>query len=668
MKKQIVIAFFSALASSVLAGNSAPALIPAPQKMEIREGVFELTAKTRVSTDAASVETGKYLATQLRKATGYAFAIGDKAEPGVISLTTNNAPANLGREGYELTVASNSVVIRATTQTGLFYGVQSLLQLAPPEIFAATPATNVSWRIPCVHIEDQPRFQWRGFMLDVSRHFFNKDEIKRVLDLMALHKENIFHWHLVDDHGWRIEIKKYPRLTQVGAWRAENGFGLDPKSTTAYGKDGRYGGFYTQTDIHEIVAYAAARHITIVPEIEMPGHSTAALAAYPEFSCFGGPFAPETNAGVFNGIYCAGKEQTFVFLQDVLNEVFELFPGKMVHIGGDEVPTINWRKCPQCQARIKQEGLKDEPALQGYFIRRIEKFVNAKGKTLIGWSETREDGLGPSAALMDWIGGGLDAAREGHDVVMTPVKFCYLDFYQSLDTAIEPKAVGGFLPLSKVYSFEPVPAELPVEKQSHILGGQGNLWTEYIPSLVQAEYMMFPRLAALAEVNWSPKDARDFAQFQKRLEIHNRRLDQLQVNYRRDNSVQLGEWMPAQITATNKPGSILEWNVTPLVTATGQYRVVFEPRTGTNALNIFSATLLEDGQEVARDTHYGVAGASPKRTVYILNLPAWKPGANYILRAVVTGEGGTDSRGIVSWTFKPAGIEHTSRPRRVRRN
>jgi hexosaminidase len=496
-----------------------------------------LAPDTRIMVDAAARDTGEYLAGQLRPSTGYAFAIetNDTASPvpRAILLTTRDASRALGEEGYELTVASDSVVIRAPASAGLFYGVQSLLQLLPAEIFTPHLVAGRPWRIPCAQIEDQPRFQWRGFMLDVSRHFFSKDEVKKVLDAMALHKLNRFHWHLTDDQGWRIEIKKYPRLTEVGAWRKEIGFKLDPKASAAYGPDGRYGGFYSQADIREIVACAQARHIIIVPEIEMPGHSGAALAAYPELSCSGGPYTTDMNGGVFAGVYCAGNDQTFAFLQDVLTEVVQLFPGKYIHVGGDEVPPDNWKSCQKCQARMKAEGLKDERELESYFIRRVEKFINAQGRTLIGWSEIREGGLAQNAVVMDWIGGAAEAAAAGHDAVMTPTSFCYLDYYQSTNHAAEPRAIGGYLPLSKVYALEPVPAGLAPQFQPHILGAQGNLWTEYVPSLQHAEYMAFPRLCALAEAAWSSADSRNYQDFLKRLESHCQRLDAMGIAYRK---------------------------------------------------------------------------------------------------------------------------------------
>lgn len=552
MRMFLAIVALSVSAAGILAADaSAPAIIPEPQKMELRPGEFHLVPAAKIFANFDSRQTARQLAERLRPATGYPLRVKTKffsstAIPNGILLTTKNADAKLGPEGYELTVTPNSVVIRAPAQAGLFYGGQTLLQLLPPEVFSTNRAANADWSVPCVHIEDWPRFQWRGLMLDVSRHFYNVAEVEKILDLMALHKLNRFHWHLVDDQGWRIEIKKYPRLTQIGAWRKQSD--IEPPAPQAanahpawtapsadkFGPDGRYGGFYTQQDIRAVVAYAAARHITVVPEIEMPGHSVAALTAYPQFSCFGGPYNTDNNLGIHQGIYDPANPATFRFLENVLTDVFHLFPGEYVHIGGDEVQKDYWLKSPDCQALMKREGLKNGDELQSWFTRRIERFVAAHGKTMIGWSEILRGGLASNAVVMDWIGGGREAAEAGHDVVMSPTKYCYFDHYQSTNHAAEPRAIGGYLPLKQVYAFEPVPAELPPQFQSHILGGQANLWTEYIASLPHAEYMLFPRLCALAEVVWSPKAARDWPDFVQRLKVNEQRLDELGVNYRRD--------------------------------------------------------------------------------------------------------------------------------------
>ena len=508
------------------------AVIPVPASLVPQAGEFRLDDKTRIVADETARPAAELLAARLRAATGFKLKLTARAaNPGGddLRLVTDGGG---NPESYTLSVTPQGVVIHAPAAAGIFYGTQTLLQLLPAAVFSATPLPGTVWSVPGVAITDAPRYPWRGFMLDVSRHFFTKAEVEQVLDLMSLYKLNTFHWHLVDDQGWRIQIKKYPKLTSVGAWRTAIGFGLDAKEATAYDREGRYGGFYTQREIREVVAYAAARHITVVPEIEMPGHSSAALTAYPQFGCPGIDFAVPLKCGVFTGVYCAGNDATFGFIDDVLAEVAPLFPGKYIHIGGDEVVKSNWQHCAACQLRIKNEGLKDEKELQSYFIRRVEKLVTAHGKHMIGWSEIREGGLAPSAALMDWIGGGVEAARSGHEVVMAPTKYSYFDHYQSTNHTQEPLAIGGFLPLKRVYEFEPMPAKLSPEFQSHILGGQANLWTEYIPSLARVEYMMFPRLCALAEVNWSPVSARDWAGFKDRLEVNEQRLATMGVNYR----------------------------------------------------------------------------------------------------------------------------------------
>jgi hexosaminidase len=651
-----------------------PSVIPQPQKMETRSGHFRLVPTTRITIDEPSAETARYLATKLRTSTGYPVPVYTNDEPlkGVIELTTKGAKPELGPEGYQLDVAEDGVSIKASTQAGLFYGVQTLLQLFPPEIFMDGKVDNVTWDIPFLaHIEDQPRFQWRGFMLDVSRHFFSKDEVERVLDDMALHKLNTFHWHLTDDQAWRIEIKKYPKLTEIGAWRdqslitppGDNGSRQtnhvhpiwDFAPPTSYNTDGRYGGYYSQNDVREIVAYAASRHITVVPEIEMPGHAIAALSAYPELSCDGGSYSANANAGVNKGVFCVGKDEVLTFLDNVLLELFDLFPGKYIHVGGDEVNAAvkktRWGQSPACQERMKAEGLKTLDELQGWFTGKMGKFVSDHGKTMIGWTEIADSPLPPNAAVMDWQGGVMAAATNGHDVVMSPTKFCYFDYYQSLDSAMEPPGFGGYLPLDRVYSFEPIPANLPAQFQSHILGAQANLWTEYVPSLAHAEYMMFPRLCALAEVDWSPSSARNWDDFNRRLETHERRLDTLGITYRRELTIKIGEWNPEQLS-TNTAGTNLEWDVSLQIGGPGQYRLTFQHSTGPG-LAITSVSLLENGKEIAKDVHTGFAARNPTKAAYVLDVPPRKADARYTIRAAVIG---TDSSGtaiLLSPAAKP---------------
>lgn len=533
------------------------AVIPQPEKVEMLPGVFQLTPQTRITYDGDKSDA-QFFAAKVAPSTGFHLSVVPAPKrPGsneIAFLLHTNAVDQFGWEGYELSVTSNGVAISAATPAGLFYGAQTLLQLLPPEIFSSRRFKDFDWPMPCVHIEDQPRFAWRGLMLDVSRHFYDKDEVEKILDEMALHKLNVFHWHLTDDQGWRIEIKKYPKLTEIGAWRS-NSVMTPPNvkvedmgtnnahpdwatvSGSKFNSKKRYGGFYTQDDVREIVAYAAARHITVVPEIEMPGHAVAALAAYPQFGCGETNYTTDVHAGVNSGVFDPGNPAAFQFLDDVLTEVFQLFPGKYIHVGGDEVnakvQAATWAKSPDCLALMQREGMTNTDQLQSWFTRQIEKFVTAHDKTLIGWTEIAQGGLPSSAAVMDWKGGGVEAASRGHDVVMSPTAFCYLDHYQSTNHAIEPHAIGGYLPLKKVYQFEPLPVVLPAEFQSHILGAQGNLWTEYIASLPHAEYMIWPRECALAEVTWSPKDSRNYDDFMRRLQIHAKRLDELGVNYRR---------------------------------------------------------------------------------------------------------------------------------------
>ncbi|MDH7512184.1 MAG: family 20 glycosylhydrolase [Clostridiales bacterium] len=502
-------------------------IIPKPEKLERRPGVFELGPHTIIvvdSKDGAVLAVAEELAARIRGATGFSVELGEAAEKktkNAIWLRTTGSLSRLGQEGYLLSVTKNQVTIEAPAPAGVFYGVQSFYQLLPAAIESAEPASGIHWRVPCVRVEDKPRFRWRGVHLDVCRHFFPPECVKKYLDVLAKYKINTFHWHLTEDQGWRIEIKKYPKLTEIGAWRRET---MD---------DGQpHGGFYTQEEVREIVDHARKRFITIVPEIEMPGHSQAALAAYPELSCSGGPFKVGTEWGVIYDVYCAGNEKTFEFLEDVLTEVIELFPGEFIHIGGDEVPKLRWQNCVKCQARIKAEGLPGEEALQSYFIHRVEKFLNANGKRLIGWDEILEGGLAPNATVMSWRGvaGGIEAAKSGHDVVMSPYSHCYFDFYQGEHD--EPRAIGGFTPIDKVYSYEPVPAELTAAEARHVLGAQANVWTEYMPSFQQVEYMLLPRLLALSEVVWTKKETRNFQDFSQRIIPHYDRLAAMETNFR----------------------------------------------------------------------------------------------------------------------------------------
>jgi hexosaminidase len=509
--------------------------------MTHQAGSFRLTPNTVIVADKTSFPEGRFLSGRLSPATGFSIEVRAISPSGVptIDMKIDASLKRLGSEGYTLVVTPQRISIRAPATAGVFYAGQSLLQLLPPEIFREAKVSNIDWTSPCVQIEDYPRFQWRGALLDAGRHFMPKEFVKKFIDLLALHKMNSFQWHLTDDQGWRIEIKKYPKLTQIGAWRKETLVGrLERESQGELKYDGTpHGGFYTQDDAREIVEYARVRHINVVPEIEMPGHAQAAIAAYPELGNTGQQLEVGTKWGVFENIFNP-QESTLLFLQGVLTEILEIFPSKFVHTGGDEAVKTQWKASAEAQARIKELGLKNEEELQGYFTRRMAEFLTSKERRLIGWDEILEGGIPPNTAVMSWRGekGGIAAAQAGHDVVMAPTGYTYFDYYQSKDRDKEPLAIGGYLPLEVVYNYEPVPKEIPAEFTKHVLGSQGQLWTEYLPSPKQVEYMAFPRLAALAEVTWSSKEKKNYPEFLDRLTHHLARLTILDVNYRRLDS------------------------------------------------------------------------------------------------------------------------------------
>lgn len=505
-------------------------VVPVPMKLVPRSGEFQIDSKTRILiADTASTalrSLADLLALSIRAASGLPLPIAPltpsqaASNAIVIRLESSASPSPAEDEGYHLIVDSNGAALAAATPAGVIDGIATFRQLLPVD----------GLRIPAVEITDAPRFRYRGILLDVARYYFPPEFLTKLVDVMALYKFNTLQLHLTDDQGWRVEIKKYPKLTQVGAWRKETILG---QHFNPYVGDGKpHGGFYTQEQLRDLVAYAAARHVTIVPEIEMPGHAGAALAAYPELSCTGGPFEVSPVWGVHEDIFCP-SEKTFAFLEDVLTEVMQLFPSEYIHVGGDEVPKTRWKASPVAQDLIRREGLKNEEELQSYFIKRIERFLSAHGRRLIGWDEILEGGIAPEATVMSWRGiqGGITAAQQGHDVIMTPTDYAYLDQYQG-DPATEPLAIGGFLPLDSVYAWEPVPDALTAEQGAHVIGAQGNLWTEYVPTAAHAEYMLFPRMLAMSEVFWSAKELRNWDSFLARLPAQLARLDALGINYR----------------------------------------------------------------------------------------------------------------------------------------
>jgi hexosaminidase len=499
-----------------------PSIIPIPNKQLINKGVFELSSDSKLTYDESLKSVALFFKNYIEN--GKNIQLNTRSK-NTIHFKIDTAISN--NEGYQLKITPNKILISAKSIKGAFYAFQSLRQLLPADF----EKTNESeFAIQCLEIEDSPQFGYRGMHLDVGRHFFSVDFIKKYINLMSMLKINTIHWHLTEDQGWRIEIKKYPKLQEIAAFRNETLIGHYNNKPHKF--DGKpYGGYYTQEQIKEVVAYAQTRQVTIIPEIEMPGHSQAAIAAYPALGCTGKQVEVATKWGVFNEVYCP-KESTFKFLEDVIDEVVALFPGKYIHIGGDEAPKKTWKKCAHCQKLIKNEGLKDEHGLQSYFIARREKYINSKGKQIIGWDEILEGGLAPNATVMSWRGtsGAIQAAKEGHDVILTPNSHCYFDHYQS-DNENEPLAIGGFLPLEKVYAFDPIPEELNEQEATHVLGAQGNVWTEYMPTEKHLEYMTFPRIVALSEVVWSSKENKNYPDFIKRLEFYQKRLDKLDVNY-----------------------------------------------------------------------------------------------------------------------------------------
>ncbi len=521
--------FFSGCQSPEVANfEPFPPLIPKPQNLEIKKGVFKITENTTLFFEEEFTITGEFLVNYIQN--GSAFLLKNTSEEkATIAIKKDTS---LPSEGYTLSVSDSDIIIKANDASGAFYAIQTLRQLMPISLEKQKGFQQEEFSIPKVYIKDAPKFRYRGMHLDVGRHFFPKEFIKEYIANLAMLKMNYFHWHLTEDQGWRIEIKKYPKLTEIGAYREETLIGHYNDAPTKYDGE-KYGGFYTQEDIKEIVAFAKKHQVTIIPEIEIPGHSQAAISAYPGLGCSGEQVPVATTWGVFPDIYCP-NEQTFVFLENVLTEVIDLFPGEYIHIGGDEAPKKHWKECNHCQKLIKDLDLKDEHGLQSYFITRIETFLNSKGKKIIGWDEILEGGLAPNATVMSWRGtqGAIDAAKEGHDVILTPGSHAYFDHYQS-NSPDEPLAIGGFLPLKKVYSFNPIPPELTQEEEKHVLGAQGNVWTEYMNNEDQVEYMVFPRILAMSEVVWSgaTKDMEtDYPKFLSRVEPFLERLQALSIN------------------------------------------------------------------------------------------------------------------------------------------
>ena len=504
----------AALSFSMLSAHAADAnynVVPLPKSVVMAKGKpFNLTSATTIVYEGTNPEmkrNARFLSEYIQQVSGIRTSLLDKRDKNAATIVLTIDPKVTGAEAYRLTVNNKQVTIAASTPAGVFYGIQTLRKALPVQ----TNGADVT--LPAVTVADEPRFGYRGMMLDCARHFFPLSFVKKFIDILALHNMNVFHWHLTEDQGWRLEIKSHPELTAKSSMRSGTVIGHNATVDDSI----PHGGFYTQQEAREIVEYARQRHITVIPEIDMPGHMLAALAAYPELGCTGGPYEVGHRWGVYKDVLCLGKESTYKFVQDVIDEVVDIFPAKYFHIGGDESPTVMWEKCPKCLQKAKDENT-DIKHLQQYFTNRVEKYLNGKGKSIIGWDEILEGKINQSATIMSWRGvePGLKAAKQGHDVIMTPSSHVYFDHYQAKDTKHEPDAIGGCSPVEKVYSYEPLPDTLSAEAKTRIKGVQANLWTEYIPFTTQAEYMVLPRMAALAEVQWTPVAKKNFDDFSKR--------------------------------------------------------------------------------------------------------------------------------------------------------
>lgn len=564
-----------------------------------------------------------------------------------VTLSLDASLAPLGPEGYRLEIGPRRIEIRAHQPAGVFYGIQTLKQMLPADVFRRVEMDQVEWSVPCAKIEDSPRFSWRGALMDVGRHFQPKEFIFKFLDLMALYKLNVFHWHLTDDTGWRLQIKRYPRLTEVSSRMDFSS--LNPGEGTRSPND-KTGGFYSVEDVKEIVRYAADRFITIVPEIEMPGHAKAAIFAYPELGNkrqIEEAGADASSIAEWDNVYNV-EDTTLEFLKNVLDEVLALFPGKFIHIGGDEVAKDAWKLNPKVQAKMKALGLKTEEEMQSWFIKQLDAYLTSKGRRLVGWDEILEGGLAPNATVTSWRGtqGGVAAARAGHDVVMNPNLPTYLDYYQSKPQALEPRAFSDYQPLEHVYRFEPIPAELTPEEGRRILGGQVALWGEFTGSPKQIEYMAFPRMTAFAETVWSGQGSRDFAGFMDRLKTHLSKLDALDVNYRRlqPEPVPVARWKAGDAASS---WSTHEWEITAGLKDSGHYKVFFHYPEWDNRIGVQWIEIVEDGRTVLKaEQPHRPGGANNRDNLFFITLQP-RTGAAYTLRASIRSETGKHSDGEI---------------------
>ena len=623
--------------------GQAPQLIPWPASIEIKRHGLKLPQSIRYRCPEQFSENLKC---------GLREIAHESVGANTAFLQVIESP-DLPREAYILDTAGGKIKITASSGSGVYYATQTLLQLMPAVVLDRKRQLKTI-TIPAVIVKDSPRFPWRGLMLDSSRHFQTIPQIKRFIDNLAHHKLNVFHWHLTDGHGWRFESKQYPKLTEIGAWRLQPGYPMKGKKET-------YGGYYTQEEMKDVVAYARLRGVTIVPEIDMPGHCFAFVAAYPEAGCLGAPqgtdvlYTYPADAQRFpstpgTDVLCVSKDKTLTMCKNILDEVMDVFPSEFIHIGGDEVNKSWWEKCKGCQAFIKENKLQGEHGLQSWFIQKLNNHITSKGRRLIGWDEILEGGLAKNAAVMSWQGeeGGIKAAKMGHDVVMSPQTYIYLDHGQS-HSPLEPPHWPGHKPLDHTYSYDPAPGQLNAKQAKHILGIQGNVWTVFTHEQWLVDICAWPRACAIAETGWSPKAKKDWDDFHRRLsQAHRRRLDAMGINYWWETSAELGAWSPSQLKPDQKRVT-LEYDITEAIKnlSSGEHGVTLTYTKGKAGLSTLSAELLANGRVISRDEHKGFAGPKPEKNIYALEFPKQKPGAKCTLRVTCYGDGGKDSHGVV---------------------
>ena len=622
-------------------------VIPKPVSMAVQSGYFVINPSTQINAQPGCEDAANLLAEMICNAIECNInRVPSPVPSGNIDIAIDGNLSSLGSEGYRLEVTPEKIIIRAPEKAGIFYASQTLRQLLPIEIFSPAPVSGITWKVPCVVIEDYPRFSWRGMQLDVGRHFMPADFIKRFIDLLAMHKMNRFHWHLTDDQGWRVEIKKYPRLTEVGSWRRESEIGYD-KDTPIF--DGRpHYGFYTQDEIRDIVEFAAQRNVTIIPEIEMPGHASAAIAAYPEYGTTDEPVEVRTLWGQSDNVFNI-KPETFEFLKDVLTEVMELFPGQYIHIGGDEAHYVQWLEDPETLSIMNALGLETGEEIQSYFIKQIDEFITSKGRTLIGWDEILKGGIAENAAVMCWTSqiNAIRAAMMGHDVVQTPTEFTYFNSMQEISPYIQ-NDWDTPLPIGLVYQFEPVPLVLNAEQAKHILGGQAQLWGEYITHYSTAEYRAFPRGAAIAEALWTPKSGKNYKDFCTRLWPHLNRFDLIGINYHHETKAcRIASWNESMFAIEPRTASI---DITNYVAGPGSYQILFNRISGDAWLAIEKVELLKNGIPASVSEHYGVAEKWNRDTAYNLPLAIgfYEKGSKYELRYTARIEKGAQASGAIA--------------------